>query len=200
MIKIAVAVIKNEDKILLVRRTPDDKFPDFWELPGGKAASGERASVALKRKLSEKLNLETNVGKLITSATNGNYEVYAYGVTLSSDFANISKNIDTKWVSLDEISKYDLVLPADRKILMNISKTKDPKEQKEPFWTEYLEQRLSKPSFYTEEQCWIVVSNENFAEPETHKFLAQQIAIDFYIKKARQILMPIFKSKPSMVR
>ena len=52
------AVIINKLKLLLVRRTPSDRFnPNLWEIPGGKLAKGEDLHKSLEREVLEETGL-----------------------------------------------------------------------------------------------------------------------------------------------
>ncbi len=192
MIKVAAAVIKYEDKILLMRRAPDQSFAGFWEFPGGKVEQGERVTEALKRELDEELCIKAKVGKLITHVPFGRYEVFAYNVTYYDGLIKLSVHDDMEWVSLNEALKYNL-LAADKKIIMYITKTKEKKEQTSNlFWAEHITRHISRPKFDNQKQAWVVIKNEGMAEEKTYVFENDEGAMDFYIAEAKKILNPFF--------
>ena len=192
MIKVAAAVIKYEDKVLLMRRAPDQKFPGFWEFPGGKVEQGERTTEALRRELDEELYIKAKVGKLITSVSSGQYEVFAYNVTYYDGLINLTVHDDMEWVPLNNALNYNL-LPADRKIIMHMTKTKEKKEKRNHlFWAEHITRHISRPAFDPQEQIWIVQINAAPAPMKTFKFKEQNAAMDFYISEAKKLLNPFF--------
>lgn len=200
-IKVAAAVIQFEDKVLLMRRAPSKKFPGFWEFPGGKAKPGERTSAALKRELDEELGVKFNIGKLITSAPFGDQEIYAYNVQYNGEEIQLRVHDAMEWVSLNEALKYSL-LPADRQIVMHMTKTKEPKEkiQQNTVWEKRLTMHMSKPEYDPEKQKWVVMKIEGSSKPKTFEFDEQVAAMDFYIKEASKILQPYFYTKHDLVR
>jgi 8-oxo-dGTP diphosphatase len=58
MIRVAVGVIKRDDKVLVALRPPHKPYSGYWEFPGGKIENGESAKDALKRELHEELGIE----------------------------------------------------------------------------------------------------------------------------------------------
>lgn len=59
----AVALIINgEGRVLLTRRSPArDRFPNFWELPGGELELGESPESGVVRELSEEIGVKVRV-------------------------------------------------------------------------------------------------------------------------------------------
>ena len=195
MIKVSAAVIKYEDKVLLMRRDPNQKYPGFWEFPGGKVEEGERAKEALERELDEELNVKAKIGRLLTSVKVNQYEIFAYDVKYYDGLISLHVHDDMEWVTLDEALKYNL-LPADKQIIMNITKTKKQKENKQEHnvIAEHLTRYISRPEFNKEENVWVVNITKTPNNVQTLKFSEQQLAMDYYIKKAREILNPFFSS------
>lgn len=62
-IKVAAAIIQRENMIFATQRGYGD-FKGGWEFPGGKIEQGETGEEALKREISEELNIEIEVGEL----------------------------------------------------------------------------------------------------------------------------------------
>jgi 8-oxo-dGTP diphosphatase len=194
MKKVAAAVIRFEDKVLLMRRSPDQKFPGFWEFPGGKVEQGERITAALKRELDEELYIKAKIGKMITSVPFGKYEIFAYDVKYYDGTIRLSVHDDMEWVTLDEALKYNL-LPADRKIVMHMTNTKE--KNSAPSYTsfaEHITRHISKPVFDQQEQTWIVAIESKTQKSKKYKFTNEYLAMDFYINEARKVLTPFFES------
>ncbi|MCC9308401.1 NUDIX domain-containing protein [Kitasatospora sp. RB6PN24] len=54
---VAAAVVTDADRILLVRRKPDDFMGGMWEIPSGKVEDGESILEALHRETAEETGL-----------------------------------------------------------------------------------------------------------------------------------------------
>lgn len=64
---IGVAVIWNEQRILIDRRKAEGLLGGLWEFPGGKVEPGETIEQCIKREIQEELGIEIEVGEhLIT--------------------------------------------------------------------------------------------------------------------------------------
>ncbi|MEP0916536.1 A/G-specific adenine glycosylase [Leptolyngbya sp. DQ-M1] len=64
---IGVAVIWNEQRILIDRRKAEGLLGGLWEFPGGKVEPGETIEQCIKREIQEELSIEIEVGEhLIT--------------------------------------------------------------------------------------------------------------------------------------
>jgi mutator protein MutT len=58
MSDIACALFVRDGRILLARRSPDrDKYPDCWDLPGGRAEDGDSVEEALLRETREEMGV-----------------------------------------------------------------------------------------------------------------------------------------------
>lgn len=202
MIKVSAAVIRYEDKVLLMRRSPDQKFAGFWEFPGGKVEQGERTSEALRRELEEELFIKAKVGKLITSVPFGEYEIFAYDVKYYDGIIRLSVHDNMEWVTLDEALNYRL-FPADKQIIRHITKTKEKKEVKNNnnSLAEHLTRHISRPEFDEQKQVWTVCVNRNQTQPKILTFASQNEAMDFYVSEASKVLNPFFfAGKPQNIR
>lgn len=198
MIKVAAAVIKFEDKVLLMRRAPSKKFPGFWEFPGGKVKDGERTSAALKRELNEELGIDMNIGKLITSAPFGEHEIYAYNVEYNGEEIELRVHDAMEWVTLNDALKYNL-LPADKKVVMHMTNTKEQNhenQKQEPhFLDKHINKRISRPAFDQAKGKWVVVVTDHSKKQKIFEFQEQFKAMDFFINEACKILNPLFDVK-----
>ena len=61
MIKVAAAIIRRDQRMLLTRRRADSHLPNLWEFPGGKVEPGESLPEALQRELREELGISVEV-------------------------------------------------------------------------------------------------------------------------------------------
>lgn len=55
----AVALINEQDEVLLAQRPEGKSMAGLWEFPGGKVDAGETPEFALMRELEEELGIET---------------------------------------------------------------------------------------------------------------------------------------------
>lgn len=61
VIRVAAAVVREEDRFLLTQRPPGTHGAGFWEFPGGKLEPGESPEQALVREVREELGTELRV-------------------------------------------------------------------------------------------------------------------------------------------
>ncbi|MDC3116281.1 8-oxo-dGTP diphosphatase MutT [Alphaproteobacteria bacterium] len=59
-IVVSIALINNENEILLSKRPENKHLSGFWEFPGGKVEDGEIPEKALIREVKEELNIDIN--------------------------------------------------------------------------------------------------------------------------------------------
>jgi 8-oxo-dGTP diphosphatase len=61
-VEVVAGILVRDGRVLLTRRTPQQMFPDLWEIPGGKVEPGESAAEALARELREELGITVAAG------------------------------------------------------------------------------------------------------------------------------------------
>ena len=59
-IVVSIALINNENEILLSKRPKKKHLSGFWEFPGGKVEEGETPEKALIREVKEELDIDIN--------------------------------------------------------------------------------------------------------------------------------------------
>ena len=121
MIRVTAAIIESENKILIAqRKSKDNLFGGLWEFPGGKIEDGETPEECMARELKEELEIEVEVGTLITSNKhrypNGIFELLVYKVEHISGNFVLNDHDEVKWITIDEISKFDFP-PANTPII-----------------------------------------------------------------------------------
>ena len=84
-IRVVAAVILSEGKIFATQRGYGD-FKGGWEFSGGKIEDGETPEVALKREISEELEIKIRVGELID--------------TIEYDYPNFHLSMDCFWCEI----------------------------------------------------------------------------------------------------
>ena len=128
IIRVTAAIIEKEGKILIAKRkVGDDLFAGLWEFPGGKIEEGETPKECMARELKEELDIEVEVGELITSNLHkyphGEFELLAYKVKHISGEITLNDHDEIKWVTVDEMSHFEFP-PADIPIITNLGNAK----------------------------------------------------------------------------
>lgn len=127
--KVTAGIIKNGDKVLLMRRGLDQPSAGNWEYPGGKFEYGEDGPACLHRELTEELGIDAQIGDLITIATHTTdsgrvIELYAYEIKSYTGEIHLRVHDDMHWLSIPDLPSHPQ-LPADlliSKTLQNIGK------------------------------------------------------------------------------
>jgi mutator protein MutT len=111
------AIILRDLEILLVKRGAEPSI-GLWSIPGGSVELGETLEEALKREVREETGLEVNVGEIagVSDLIIKQYGRVTYHYILIDYFASVTSGevtagtdaTDCKWVSLDEIERYDV--------------------------------------------------------------------------------------------
>lgn len=121
-IKVAAAIIKNNDMILATQRGYGD-FKGGWEFPGGKLEPGENSVDALKREIKEELDTEIEVENLLYTVE---YDYPKFHLSMDCFICRLlSNNIvlreheALRWLNIDEIDTLNW-LPADKVLIPKI--------------------------------------------------------------------------------
>jgi 8-oxo-dGTP diphosphatase len=113
MIRVAVGIIRDEGKFVLVKRDEQGKFPGMWEFPGGAAPEGVTLEDALKDHLSKYFNLDVVVQDKLASVTQeydfGTVEVTAFGVECISKKVRLAHHLSYRWVRWNQFKEFDCV-------------------------------------------------------------------------------------------
>lgn len=122
VIEVVAAIIKNEDKIFITRRSYGE-FADMWEFPGGKIEKGESQEEALIREIKEELELDINNLEYLTTVdydyTKFHLTMYCFICRICGGTLNLNAHNDVKWVSINELSLYKWV-PADVEVVQEL--------------------------------------------------------------------------------
>lgn len=117
--------VKNK-KIFIAKRDSEGAVGGLWEFPGGKRRHDESPQEALVREYKEELDLDIVVGEKIFEHDFVNndtlYHLYVYLISVPNEHA-LPKifHTDFKWVSIEELSSYDMV-PSDKACIPTIIK------------------------------------------------------------------------------
>src|SRR5690242_9752672 len=129
-IHVVGAAIRDGDKILAVRRSPEMKAPLKWEFAGGKVELGETHEQALLRELSEELGVIARIKHYIAtglSEDNGKRIIlHVYEAEILKGIPEIREHIEMKWVSFDELAGLDWAdadIPVCRELVRKYGKS-----------------------------------------------------------------------------
>ena len=121
MIHVAVGVITNQrDEVLIALRHADSHQGGLWEFPGGKLEPGEDVQTALRRELSEELDIAVEPDRELIQVTFDYPEkTVLLDVWMISRFEGHpvgKEGQPVKWVAISELNP-DLFPPANKPII-----------------------------------------------------------------------------------
>ena len=119
---VAVAVIVNKHKQVLISLRPDDKhLGGHWEFPGGKFEKNETPLQALCRELYEELNIKVNSARPLIEILHHYQEKTVYLHVWKVDaFQGVevgSEGQEIRWVNINQLEEYEF--PAADKPILN---------------------------------------------------------------------------------
>jgi 8-oxo-dGTP diphosphatase len=127
-IEVVAAIIYYKDKILCVQRG-ENKYPyisNKFEFPGGKLENGETKTEAIKREISEELNMDINIQEEFLTV---NHEYPDFKITMhsfkckcESQELKLTEHISMEWLSINELRKLDWAeadIPIVNNLIMN---------------------------------------------------------------------------------
>ena len=117
-IVVSIALINDEDEILLSKRPETKHLSGFWEFPGGKVEQGEAPETALIREVKEELNVDIN-NKCIAPLSFSEFDYKQFQLLLllyvcrkwDGHPTSMEEN-ELKWVKPNMLRKYKMP-PAD---------------------------------------------------------------------------------------
>ncbi len=117
---VTAAIFKCGNKVLLMRRAPDQPLAGTWEYPGGKFENGEDGPSCLHRELYEELGIDAQIGDLITIAKHATesgkvIELYAYEIKSYTGEIQLRVHDKMQWISICELTAHPQ-LPADMQV------------------------------------------------------------------------------------
>ena len=118
IIRVAVAVIINQDKeVLIAKRSKDQHQGNKWEFPGGKVEANETSQEALHREIMEELGIDIQSSSEMISITHeyieenpDNSKTVILDVFDVRDWRGEPKGVEgqpIRWVTVSEIDDYE---------------------------------------------------------------------------------------------
>ena len=102
VIRVAVAVIRDEGRFIIARRDEKGKLASQWELPGGSVHEGVSLEEGLKDHLAKRFNLDVVVGdKLGTS--NYDYDFGTVQLTAFVECISKTQTISAPSIQMDSL-------------------------------------------------------------------------------------------------
>lgn len=125
MINVVCGIIKKSNKVLIGRRGSGESMPGFWEFPGGKIEKGETNKASLKRELMEELEIDAEVGSLISKYRydypDKSINLFFYNISNYSGKINIKVHDKIIWEKLENLKNYKF-LPGDIPLINEIQR------------------------------------------------------------------------------
>lgn len=126
-INAVAAVILKNGKVFCAQRKLNDDHGGKWEFPGGGVEKGESNEEALIREIKEELNSYVNPDICIMTVEHDYPEFHltmpVYLCSLLNGNLELKEHMDSRWVSIDELSDIDFA-EADKKIVNQLLKSK----------------------------------------------------------------------------
>ena len=126
-VRVVAAVVARDGRYLVCRRPDHKRHGGLWEFPGGKVHDGETRADAIRRELSEELELAaTEVGELLfTSGDEGSAFVIEFVETRALGDPVLHEHSDAEWFRPDELRELPLA-PADARFVAWVSEKRRP--------------------------------------------------------------------------
>ena len=111
MINVVAAVIKKNNKYLIVQRNRKKHMGLKWEFPGGKVEENETFEEALLREIKEELNIKISLQDKIAEEKYKDEKIdivlHYFLCTQESGTIELNEHEDLAWVEKKDFDKYD---------------------------------------------------------------------------------------------
>ncbi len=123
MINVVAAIIVNNGKILITKRSNKMKLGGMWEFPGGKIEPDENEKQCIIREIKEELFLDISVSRHFLNSQHkyefGNVNLSSYICKIENGNIKLTEHENYNWVSIDELINFNFV-PADECIVKKL--------------------------------------------------------------------------------
>ena len=126
MLEGIVAVIARDERVLVIRRSREVPFPDYWCPVSGKIEPGEEQETAVAREVREELGIEASPLRKVWEcpSSDGAYRLHWWTVELADETAALVLDprevSDARWIRPAELRTFDNVFEADVKFFEEI--------------------------------------------------------------------------------
>lgn len=127
IVEVAVGVLLKKNEAILLAQRPEGKpYAGYWEFPGGKIETGETLFEALKRELSEEINIQIlDADEFLTIEHDYPHAYVRLHICLVNSWDGEVKGLEnqaTAWLPLNDICRFENsnlqpILPATLPIL-----------------------------------------------------------------------------------
>ncbi len=130
MVNVAIGIITNEDKVLLIKRERGD-FIGLYGLPGGKLEECEHIDIAIEREINEELGLKLKFNQLLGTATeimhdkNSTTILYCCELLMDVNQKITNPEFEYKWFSKQELINTDSIIESDKIMIKTFYNDKD---------------------------------------------------------------------------
>ena len=116
VIRVVAAVVEQDGRYLITQRREGAVLPLLWEFPGGRVEDGESDADALCREMRERLDVDVEVGTLISFVSHAyahyTVELFLYECRVTGGRMQARAVADYRWVPSDEFERFEFT-PAD---------------------------------------------------------------------------------------
>ena len=120
-----IALIDDENKILIGKRPMGETFENFWEFPGGKVKKNETAEQALIRESKEEINIDLSMN-CIAPLSFSTYNSHNVNIIIllfigrKWELEPICKfHTELIWVKVNSLNKYNMP-PANKTLVSSL--------------------------------------------------------------------------------
>ena len=129
MITVVAALIKNNNKVLIAKRsTGDENVFGKWEFPGGKVEQNETEENAIEREIKEEFEMNIRAIKFITNNIcqypKKTVDLRLYECKYLSGNFKLHDHSEYAWIEIDKLLDYDLAkadIPLAKYIMENLN-------------------------------------------------------------------------------
>ena len=120
-----IALIDDENNILIGKRPKEKIFEDLWEFPGGKVKKNETEELALIREIKEEINVDLKMNCIAPLAFSTYYNqdiniIILLFISRKWDLEPVCKfHSELKWVKANDLNKYDMP-PANKPLISSL--------------------------------------------------------------------------------